>query len=282
MKTLATGGAFASRYGPWAIVTGASDGIGREMARDLARRGVKLMLVARRGELLRTLAADLHRAYETEAVVMAVDLSSADGRRAVIDASGALDVGLLVAAAGFGTSGDFVDIALEAERDMLAVNCLAVLELTHHLAPRLLSRGRGGIVLLSSLLAFQGAARSAHYAATKAWVQTLSEGLRIELAPHGVDVVASAPGPVSSGFAARAGMVMTSTTPAEVVARQTLDALGRRGTVRPGWLSKQLGWSLATLPRLGRAAVLSRVMARMTSYQPGGKGHSARPDGSPR
>jgi len=265
-----SGAAYAERYGAWAVVTGASDGIGLAIARELARRGLNLLLVARRAERLRDAAAALRARHGVECLPLAADLATPEGCSAVAEAAAPLDVGLYVAAAGFGSSGAFIDSRLETERGMLAVNCGAVLDLGLHFARRLARRGRGGIVLMSSLVAFQGAPRSAHYAATKAWVQTLAEGLCVELRPLGVDVLASAPGPVHSGFAARADMRMDRASDPDTVARETLDALGRRGTVRPGGLSKLLGWSLATLPRALRVQVLARVMAGMTAHHAGG------------
>jgi short-subunit dehydrogenase len=142
-----------------------------------------------------------------------------------------------------------------------------VLAQAWHFGRRFAKRGRGGVVFMSSLLAFHGTPRAAHYAATKAYVQTLAEGLRVEWAPRGVDVIASAPGPISTGFAARANMQMAQALPAEVVARVTMQALGRKTTVRPGWLSKLLGWSLATLPRWGQVMVITQVMKGMTAHQ---------------
>src|SRR5205823_9088379 len=100
-----------------------------------------------------------------------------------------LDVGLLVAAAGFGTSGAFIDSPLEEELGMFDVNCRAVTTLAHHFGNRFAKARRGGMVLMSSLLAFQGVPGFANYAATKAYVQSLAEGLRLELSPLGVDVV---------------------------------------------------------------------------------------------
>lgn len=255
---------YVERYGPWALVTGASDGIGCQIAHELARRGFGLILVARRGDLLETLSRELSIRHEIDCRVVAADLGRADGRAAVLEIAAPHDVGLVVAAAGFGTSGAFIDARMDEERAMLAVNCAAVLELVGHFAPRLARRGRGGIVLLSSVLAFQGVSRAAHYAATKAWVQSFAEGLHAELRGHGVDVLASAPGPVATGFAERARLAMGTTLPPGVVARQTLDALGRRTTTRPGWLSKLLGWSLATLPRPARVLVLGGIMRSMT------------------
>ncbi|HVP66858.1 MAG TPA: SDR family NAD(P)-dependent oxidoreductase [Anaeromyxobacteraceae bacterium] len=251
------------RYGPWAVVTGASDGIGREIALHLAAAGVHLVLVARRAELLHALAARLRAAHGIEVEPVAADLSLASGVVEVLDRCEHRQVGLLVAAAGFGTSGRFVEAELVEELAMIDVNCRAVAALSHAFARRFVAQRRGGIVLMSSLLAFQGVALSANYAATKAWVQTFAEGLRLELSPCGVDVVATAPGPVRSGFADRAEMTMSFAETPAVVARGTLAALGRSGVVRPGWLSKLLEWSLALLPRWGRVRVMAKVMASM-------------------
>lgn len=119
-------------------------------------------------------------------------------------------------------------------------------------------------MLFGSIVGFQGTPFAAHYAATKAYVQALAEGLAVELAPRGVDVVASAPGPTHTGFAARAGMRMgKALTPA--VAGPTLAALGRRTTVLPGRLTKLLTYSLAPLPRRARVAIMGRVMRGMTT-----------------
>lgn len=266
------------RYGPCALVTGASDGIGRAFAQELARAGLGLVLVARRAAVLERLAAELRLAGAPEVSVLAADLATDAGLAAVRDALPAHDLGLMVAAAGFGTSGSFHESDLAAELAMFDVNCGAVLALTHALAPRLIARGRGGIVLMSSLVAFQGVPRAAHYAATKAYVQTLAEGLRPELRRFGVDVLAVAPGPVHSGFAARAGMTMGQAGTPEQVARGALRALGRRGTVRPGWLAKGLEASLAPLPRRLRTRILQQVMAGMTKGQDArGRAATSRP-----
>jgi uncharacterized protein len=251
------------RYGPWAVVTGASSGIGRAIATQLAQAGVDLVLVARRGAQLDDLAADLESRHCVRTRVLAVDLASAAGRDTVRDRTADLDVGLLVANAGYGTSGPLHTADSEDERDLLAVNAQAVLDLTQHFAGRLVARGRGGMILLSSIVALQGVAGTANYAASKAYVHTLGEGLHDELRPHGVDVLIAAPGPVASGFGSRAGLNETGMVPDEV-ARATLAALGRRRLVRPGRLSKLLGWSLAVAPRRVRSRILARVIAGFT------------------
>jgi len=257
----------AHRYGPWAVVTGASDGIGRAFAHQLAASGLNLVLVARREPVLQALAAELQQSHGVQCRVMALDLADLEAVHRLADSTAALDVGLLVAAAGFGTSGPLLEADLGVESEMADLNCTSVMAQAWHFGKRFAQRGRGGVVFMSSLLAFHGTPRAAHYAATKAYVQTLAEGLRVEWAPLGVDVIASAPGPILTGFAARANMQMAQALPAEVVARVTMQALGRKTTVRPGWLSKLLGWSLAPLPRWAQVMVITQVMKGMTAHQ---------------
>ena len=257
---------FSSRYGPWAVVTGASDGIGREIALRLAQSGIQLVLVARRDHVLRKLASELYERFRVGTRVVAADLSTRDGIDAVVAETKDVDVGLLVASAGFGTSGSFLEAPIHVEHELLDVNCRAVMALAHEFGRRFVDRGSGGIVLMSSLVAFQGVPRAAHYAATKAYVQSLAEGLHVELSPLGVDVVASAPGPIHSGFAKRANMQMGLALEPKDVARATLDALGRKMTVRPGWLSKFLEAALK-LPRSLRVRIMALVMGGMTKHQ---------------
>ncbi|HET9002356.1 MAG TPA: SDR family oxidoreductase [Gemmatimonadaceae bacterium] len=257
-----------SQFGEWAVVTGASSGIGRAIARRLAAEGIALVLVARGAEALDAVASELRAAHGTDVVPLAIDLSRSGGAAELLAATSTLDVGLLVAAAGFCTSGPFIDSSLERELEMLAVNCRAVLELTHAFARRFAERKRGGIVLMSSIVAFQGTPWAAHYSATKAYNQALAEALHVELGPRGVTVLASAPGPTSSGFAVRAGMRMGRTVTSDDVARGTLAALGRKATVLPGVLSKVLTWSLAPLPRAARVRIMGAVMGGMTGQRP--------------
>ncbi|MEM1055690.1 MAG: SDR family oxidoreductase [Bacteroidota bacterium] len=256
---------FPHRYGPWALVTGASSGIGRGFATELARRGLHLVLVARRESALTDLAASL----PTETRVVPADLGTEAGLLAVETATADLDVGLLVASAGFGTSGPFVDAPFAEERAMLDVNVGAVLRQAHHFGGRLAARGRGGMILLGSLVGFQGTPYAAHYAATKAYVQTLAEALSVELKPRGVDVLSVAPGPVATEFADVADMQMGATVPVSTVVEQSLQALGRKQTVRPGLLTKVLNAGLRSVPRWGSVRIMERVMGGMTEHQRG-------------
>ena len=174
-------------------------------------------------------------------------------------------MGLVVAAAGFGSIGPFLDLPVDVETNMVDVNCRAVVQLTHGLAQRMAAQGRGGIILFGSLLGFQGVPGSATYAATKGFVQGFAEALAVELRPQGISVLSVAPGPVGTGFAARAGMHMSKADTPQTVARAALAALPKGGTLRPGFMGKLLGWSLAPLPRWGRVRVLGQVMKGMRS-----------------
>jgi hypothetical protein len=256
-----------SQYGPWAMVTGASDGIGREFARELAQGGLNLILVARRRPLLQQLADELTRQHRIETQVIAADLTHDADVERVIVATKDTDVGLLVASAGFGTSGAFIGSNLEQELNMLTVNCRAVLMMTHHYGQAFARRQRGGIILLGSLVGFQGVPNAAHYAATKAYIQSLAEGLHVELSPLNVDVLAVAPGPIDSGFAARANMQMQLSAKPDTVAAEALAALGRSTTVRPGRISKMLELALTLLPRSRRVHMMGRIMGDMTRHQ---------------
>lgn len=257
------------KYGPWAVITGASDGIGRAIAHRAAADGFNVVLAARGEVRLKELAADLEQSHGVQALVVAVDFSDSDGAATLLSATEGMDVGLAVLAAGFATAGDFLHSPATDELEMIAVNVTAVAALAHAFAGRMAARGRGGIVLFGSLLGWGGVPGEANYAATKAYVQTLAEGLHRELKPRGVDVLAVAPGPVHTGFAARAGMTMKSAARPEIVANATWAALGRRVTVVPGALAKILTLGVKSLPRGPRSAVLGRVMASMRN----GDGH---------
>lgn len=246
-------------YGPWALITGASNGIGRAMARELAAAGYKLILQGRNGIRLNNLKDEL----KVETLLISCDLSQSEGLQELITAIDSKDVGLAVLSAGFGSSGYFRESSLAEELNMVDVNIKAVLELSHYFANRFSAQRRGGIILMSSLVAFQGVPYSANYAATKAYVQSLAEGLRREMKAHNVEVLAAAPGPVASGFSQRAGMKMDFSLSPEEVAPAILKALGRGGTVVPGLLSKVLIYSLKTAPRSIKVRIMEKVMGDM-------------------
>ena len=263
-----------NRLGPWALVTGASNGIGAATALELAEKGFNLILVSRRKARLDALAQDIATTHGSSVHTISADLGQphgvADMMQALSQTGVALqDIGVGVLAAGYGTTGALAQVDIETERDMLRVNCDAVLHLSHVFAQSMSARGAGHLVLFGSIVGFQGNAMTANYAATKAYVQTLAEGLAVEMKPHGVTVQAVAPGPIATGFAARAGMTMGQAGTPEVVGRAIVRGLDRSGTIRPGLLSKVLGYNMAMTPRPLRVRIMSGIMAGMAKGKSG-------------
>jgi short-subunit dehydrogenase len=196
---------FRQRYGPVALVTGASSGIGTAFANALAALGLDLLLVARRIERLDDLAARLMRENGIRARTCQIDLAQPDAATQILDAAALLDVGLVVSNAGFSIKGDHAANDASVMAEMLMVNCHVPMQLTHGFIPRLRQRGRGGIILTSSVEALMGCPYSAAYSATKALVKSLGEALWAELQPDGIDVLTLCPGATESEAAAKAG-----------------------------------------------------------------------------
>jgi uncharacterized protein len=255
------------KYGSWALVTGATSGIGLELAEQLASAGFNLIISSRHANRLNDTMLQIRRRHEVEIMVIQADMSDASAIGHVVQQVQHFDIGLLVLAAGFGTSGPFIDGSVHAEINMLRVNCESVLTLTHYYAQRFISKGRGGIILLSSMVAFQGVPYAANYAATKAYVQSLGEALAVELKPFGVDILAAAPGPVHTGFGARAHMTMRKALRPSDIGVPILKALGRKNTVLPGRLTKLLVYALNTIPRFLKIHVMKKVMLGMTNQR---------------
>jgi short-subunit dehydrogenase len=185
---------FLQRYGPTAVVTGASSGIGEAFAGLLAKGGFDLVLVARRKDRLEQLAARLRDHEAVNVTVCEADLSTEQAIDSITQSCQGQDIGLLVSNAGFGLKGAHGDNDPKRMRDMLQVNCVAPMLLTQAFIPQLLQRGKGGIIITSSVESLMGFPYSAPYAASKAFAKSLGEGLWGELKPAGIDVLALCPG----------------------------------------------------------------------------------------
>jgi hypothetical protein len=185
---------FAERYGPWAVVAGASEGIGASFSKKLAERGLNLVLVARRAPPLEDLAAELRHKHGVEVKVEPLDLGSPDAVTGMSEATEGVDVGLMVYNAAYSPIGAFLDIDVEEHLKAVDVNVHGPLRLSHYFGRRFVARGKGGIILMSSMSGFQGTAMVANYAATKAYDMVLAEGLWYELQQQGVDVLACVAG----------------------------------------------------------------------------------------
>ena len=193
--------------GKWALVTGASSGLGKDFASALAEMGANLVLVARRIEPMDRLAEDLRAKHNVEVKVEGVDLSISGAALKLkdrLDAQG-ISVAALVNNAGFGVIGEFVDQPLDKITGMLQLNVIGLTELTHVFAKAMKERGSGHILLVSSIAAYQPCPIYAAYAATKAYVLALGEALHTELALHNVVVTVLSPGVTESGFFQAAG-----------------------------------------------------------------------------
>lgn len=230
---------FAAKYGPWAVVAGASEGLGAAFAEALVARGLNLLLLARRADALEAVAGALRKHHKVEIRTMACDMARPDLPAWLDAATAELDVGLVVYNAAHAPVGAFLDRSVDDLLKVVDVNVRGPLVLARILGQRMVARGRGGIVLMSSLAGYQGAPRIATYAASKAFNTVLGEGLWHELRQKGVDVVVSAAGAIRTpGYARASGGEAPGTLDAGVVAATTLDALGTGPVVIPGGMNR--------------------------------------------
>ncbi len=197
--------AFAAKYGPTALIAGGSEGVGSEYARLLAEKGLDLVLVARTAEKLEAVRAELAEAFpERRIETIATDLTTPETPAMLAQRLAAREIGLLIYNAGSNwKNGDFLDIPLDHAQALTALNVTAPTALTHHFGGLMRERGRGGIILVSSLAYLVGSPQIAVYSAAKAYSTTLAEALWFELKPHGVDVLSHAFGSVDTPFIAR-------------------------------------------------------------------------------
>ena len=268
---------FREKYGPWALVTGASSGIGAEFARQLGGRGLNLVLVARRLTRLQQLADSIAREHGCEVRAVECDLSAPGLLETLQPHLEGLDLGLLVNNAGFANTGPFVENDLARELDLLYVNCRAYLVLAHSVGRRLIDRGRGGIIFVSSTTAFAPAAQWANYSASKAYELALGEAIHAEMRPRGVDVTVVCPGPSPTGLYDAAdqdlsrmprGLRLIVVEPSQVV-ESALQGLGNRRTVIVGWANRLLLQMGRLLPRSVPARNVSSFVASVRLRQPG-------------
>lgn len=223
------------RYGEWALVTGASSGIGAALARQIAADGMKVVLSARREDRLQSLAAEIERDFEVETRVVAVDLGEPGGARQLIDAVADLEIGLLVNNAGLGYAGRFDLLDGERLRKLVTVNCEAPLVLTHALVQPMRERGRGAVLFTGSVAGRQPLPLHAVYSATKAFDGFLGEALWAELRPSNIDVLVLEPGSTETEFQEVAGEIPHSGQNVDEVAALGLRSLGQQPSVIAGW-----------------------------------------------
>ncbi len=264
-----TGDSFAARYGPWALVAGASEGIGAAFARRIAERGVNLALLARNPGPLDALAADLRATTDVEVRTATVDLTSPTVLDDLASLTDGLEVGLLVYNAGAVHSVKFfVDRPVEDALQLVDLNCRGPVLLVHQLGRAMAARGRGGIVLMTSMSAAAGGAYVATYSATKAFDLVLAEALWMELGQRGVDVLSVVAGLTDTPAMRRSGAV-TDDSPIEPmdsdeVAVEALAELGRgRPVLYAGAANREVATMFWPVPRADLVAGMSAATASL-------------------
>lgn len=256
------------RYGPWALVVGASDGVGAAFAEAVAASGINVVLLARRADVLDRVAERIRSRTGVRTRILVVDLGTPDAGESIIAATADLDVGLLIYCAGADTDYQpFLRNSIGAAETMLARNCLIPMQLSHHYGQAMVRRGRGGIVILSSGAAFVGAPNMAVYGATKAFDMIFAESLWSELRGQGVDALGVVLGVTDTpslrrtreqrGLAGPDEPVPGATAPEEVVGA-AFASLGKVPTVMAGKQIRRGARFITPIPR----SLLVRIMVR--------------------
>ena len=258
---------FREKYGPWALVTGASRGLGAEFARQCAERGLNVVLVATNADLLRSRADELERDYGIETRTAALDLSREDILQQLAPVTDSLEVGLLVNNAGVSRVRPFLHQDLDQLLHQLHVNARAGLMLAHHFGKKMAEEKRGGIIFLSSGSALHGTAYCANYAGTKAYNLITAETLWYELARHGVDVLGFMAGSTKTpGWDANEPKPnrWVKVMDAKTAVAEALDALGKRPSIIAGRRNR-LGYFVMgmMMSRAGAIRTLARSMDSM-------------------
>ena len=257
---------FSGKYGPWAIVTGASAGIGKAIATELAARGLNIIAIARRQPLLDALQEELSKKYGVEVRTLRADLTDPDSISKIELLTSDLEIGLVVPNAGMELNGAFIHTSLEDNENMLKLNITAPMQMAKVFGAKMADRGHGGILFISSLFAYQGIPHVASYAATKAYILSLGEALHVEMKSHGVDVTVLSPGLTATDMPANMPLdfkkIPVFSQSPEQVARTGIKALGRKATVVSGLLNKFYAWENRLLPRHFPVALFGFLIGR--------------------
>ncbi len=229
---------FKDKYGKWAVITGGTSGIGWELADQIAAQGLNIVLVARRANLLESKSRELTQKHRVTVKTIQADLSNLNEISKVIEGTIDLEVGLIIPCAAIETHGLSTKIDIEKEEALINLNVVTTFKLTHHFTQRMVERGRGGVILVSSMIGHMPNSYFSNYAASKAYVLNYGRSLNGELKEKGVDVTVVSPGATETPMIDNAGIDMDKTgftvMQPDVVARVALDALGKKPSVIPG------------------------------------------------
>jgi len=256
------------RFGPWALVTGASSGIGKEFARQIAASGINIVLVARREDLLEEVGVEFSKRYGVENRVIVLDVSREDFIGQLASATDDIDIGLVVSNAGTGNSGEFLKLDRQLLQATLRLNTMAHLDITHHFGAKLAERRRGGIILVGALGAENGVPCMANDGAAKAYVHSLGEALQYEFKPLGVYVTVLAAGFTNTAVLEKFGldpktMPMKPMSVEQCVSEGLSGLLKNRSRIVPGRLNRIMNALVpASLARKIEADILGKGLAR--------------------
>jgi short-subunit dehydrogenase len=243
---------FAQRYGPWAVIAGASEGVGASLADQLGERGLNLVLIARNQELLEEVADGVRERHGVDVRPVVQDLTAADVGDRVAAATDGLEVGLLIYNAGAANrTTEFLDDSFEDSLQQIKLACIGPVALARHFAPAMRERGRGGIVLVGSLACLAGASLLAVYSAVKSFNVNFAEGLWAELRPHGVDVCCTPLGMTYTEALERMGYAYDPETVmlSEDVAREIIENIGNGPTYPVGERNRAMASMVWTADR---------------------------------
>jgi uncharacterized protein len=256
------------RFGPWALVTGASSGIGKEFARQIAAAGINIVLVARREDLLKEAGAEFSRRYGVEHRVVVLDLSREDFIEQLTSVTNDLDIGLVVSNAGTGNPGEFLKHDRRLLRETVRLGPMAHLDIAHHFGAKLAKRRRGGLMLTGAMGAESGVPLMANDGGAKAYVHSLGEALHFEFKPLGVHVTVLAAGftdtPVLDKFGYDAKTLPMKPISAEQCVSEALGGLAKnRSKVIPGRVNRIMNVLVpASVARKMEADLLGKGLAR--------------------
>ena len=253
-----------ARFGPWAVITGASSGIGREFARQIAASGINVVLVARREALLRQAGVEFGSAYGIEYRIVVADLSEEGFLSRLASATDGLDIGLVVSNAGTANPGEFLKLDRKELVRLLKLNSLAHMEIAHHFGARLAARRSGGIVLCGAMGAMQGVPFMANESGAKSYVQSFGEVLHTELAPLGVSVSVLIIGPTQTAIIEKIGFdpatMPMKPMPVEQCVFEGLEALTKnRATHLPGRMNRIMN---AVVPASLSGGMMQKMMVK--------------------
>ena len=256
------------RFGPWALVTGASSGIGKEFARQIAASGINIVLVARREDLLKEVGVEFSKRYGVEHRVVVLDVSREDFIGQLASATDDLDIGLVVSNAGTGNPGEFLKLDRQMLEETLRLNTMSHLDIAHYFGGKLAERRRGGLILVGAMGAENGIPCMANDGAAKAYVHSLGEALHYEFKPLGVYVTVLAAGVTNTAVLEKFALD-PKTMPMKPMSVEQCVSEGLRGLVKnrsrivPGRLNRILNALVpASLARKMEADLLGKGLAR--------------------